>query len=77
MKVTDNTVRIKLTGNVMLAGYCRRIDEIVEVPKNVAIDLLNRKRAVLAPEEVAPVVTVQESESAVIPQQPKRRRKSA
>lgn len=77
MKVTNDTVRLKLTGNVMLAGYCRRIDEIVEVSKNVAIDLLNRKRAVLAPEEVAPVVAVHESEKAVVTETPKRRRKQS
>lgn len=74
---SNNLVRIKLTGNVMLGGYPRRIDEIVEVSKPVAIDLLNRNRAVMAPEEVAPVITVEESEKAVIPEQPKRRRKAA
>lgn len=76
MNITDKNVRLKLTANVMLAGYPRRIDEIVEVSKAVAIDLINRKRAVLAPEEIMPEVTAEESEAAITPQ-PKRRRKSA
>jgi predicted GH43/DUF377 family glycosyl hydrolase len=77
MKNTDSSVKIKLTGNVMLGGYCRQIGQIIEVSKQVALDLIQRKRAVLAPEEVAPVITVEESEDAIIPQQPKRRRRSA
>ena len=75
MQITANTVRLKLVANVMLGGYPRRIDEIVEVSKPVAIDLINRKRAVLAPEEVAPVITVAESEKAVATETPKRRRR--
>lgn len=77
MQITNNLVRIKLTGNVMLGGYPRRIDEIVEVSKVVAVDLLNRNRAIMAPEEVAPVVTIEESEAVVVKEQPKRRRKAA
>jgi predicted GH43/DUF377 family glycosyl hydrolase len=77
MQITANTVRLKLVANVMLGGYPRRIDEIVEVSKPVAIDLINRKRAVLAPEEVAPVITVAESEKAVATETPKRRRRQA
>jgi predicted GH43/DUF377 family glycosyl hydrolase len=77
MKITDSSVKIKLTGNIMLGGYCRQVGQIVEVPKQTALDLIQRQRAVLAPEEIAPVITVEESETAIIPQQPKRRRRSA
>ena len=77
MNITTNTVRLKLISNVILGGYPRRIDEIVEVSKPVAIDLMNRKRAVLAPEEVAPVITVAESAKAITPETPQRRRKNA
>lgn len=77
MQVTNNMVRIKLEGNLMIDGYPRRIGEIVEVSKNLAVDLLGRGRASLAPEEVAPVITVEESEKAITSEQPKRRRKTA
>ncbi len=77
MKISGNTVRIKLIGNIMLGGYCRQAGQIVEVSKQVGIDLMQRKRAVLAADEVAPVITVEESEAAIVPQQPKRRRRSA
>jgi predicted GH43/DUF377 family glycosyl hydrolase len=76
IKIESSIVRVKLLGNLMIGGYCRQTNDIVEVSKTVALDLINRKRAELMPGEPSPLPSEKERVAAIIPEQPKRRRRA-
>jgi predicted GH43/DUF377 family glycosyl hydrolase len=55
-KITGQTARIRLLGNMMVDGYCRMTGDVVSVPAAVARDLIGRKRALLAEDDPAPAM---------------------
>ena len=73
----DKPVSLKITSGVAIDGVLHRADSIIEVPERIAVQLLERGKAVLADRAPEPAPEAPEAEPQPDETAPKKGRKPA